>query len=268
MNGRAFSTLGCPCSDLDEVISLARSGPCDGVELRCSEGQLLYPQMSDAEADTVAARLARAGLEPVCLASYVQVAADRPGVAEELAGHLRLAARLGAPAVRVFGGGAERPEGRRERAVRRLAEAAPLAARSGVALLLETHDEFLTGAAVAGVLAAVGSPAVGAVWDAVNPWRAGEPPALTAAVLGPWVRHVQLKDVASPADLRPVLPGEGVLPLADVLAELRRLEYRGWVSLEWERAWYPDVPGLDTALDAFHRVLDALAGPPPPPPAP
>ncbi|MEK8169566.1 TIM barrel protein [Streptomyces sp. M19] len=106
------------------MVRLARTGPCEGVELRCAAGELTYPGMPDSEADAVAARLAAAGLDIVCLASYVQVADDRADVAEELAAHLRLAARLGAPAVRVFGGGADRPEGRRDRAVRCLSRAA------------------------------------------------------------------------------------------------------------------------------------------------
>ncbi|MFE7137242.1 sugar phosphate isomerase/epimerase family protein [Streptomyces sp. NPDC057644] len=257
MNPRAFSTLGCPGADLDEVVRLARAGPCTGVELRCAYGQLVHPELDPAAADRLAETLHRAGLAVPVLASYVQVAADEPDVVERLARHIALAARLGAGQVRVFGGGTERAAGRRERAVRQLAEAAPIAEAAGVGIALETHDEFLTGAEVAGILEAVGSPAVGAVWDAVNPWRAGEAPERTAELLGPWLRHVQLKDVASPTDLRPVVPGRGVLPLGGVLAQLRRLGYAGWISLEWERAWYPEAAPLAEALPAFHRVLDA-----------
>lgn len=257
MNRRAFSTLGAPGADLDEVVRLARTGRCQGVELRCAVGQLVYPDMPATEAGRLGAALRRAGLAVPVLASYVQVAADDSGVVERLARHIDLAARLGAAQVRVFGGGADRADGRRERAVRHLARAAPLAEAAGVGLALETHDTFLTGAEVAAVLEAVGSPHAGAVWDAVNPWRAGESPERTAALLGPWLRHVQLKDVASPTDLRPVLPGHGVLPLPSVLAQLGHLGYGGWISLEWERAWYPDAAPLADALPAFHRVLDA-----------
>ncbi|MFE9016050.1 sugar phosphate isomerase/epimerase family protein [Streptomyces cyaneofuscatus] len=257
MNRRAFSTLGCPGASVDEVVALARTGRCEGIELRCAEGQLVYPGMPAAEAGRLAAALREAGLAVPALASYVQVAADDPGVVERLAGHIDLAARLGAAQVRVFGGGTDLADGRRERAVRHLARAAPIAEAAGVGLALETHDTFLTGAEVAAVLEAVGSPAVGAVWDAVNPWRAGESPERTAELLGPWLRHVQLKDVASPTDLRPVVPGHGVLPLPAVLEQLGRLGFRGWISLEWERAWYPEAAPLAEALPAFHRVLDA-----------
>ncbi|WP_419992531.1 sugar phosphate isomerase/epimerase family protein [Streptomyces boninensis] len=253
MNRRAFSTLGCPELDLAGVVRLASAdGRCAGVELRCADGQMIAPDKSAAEADAIAARLGAADLAVVCLASYVQVASPASGVVAELERHLRLAARLGASYVRVFGG-----IGSPERAVRNLAASVPAAEAAGVGIVLETHDEFLTGAAVADVLAAVGSPAVGAVWDAVNPWRAGEPVAETAAALGPWLRHVQFKDVASAADLRPVLPGAGVLPLQDIRAALDRIGYAGWISLEWERAWYPEAAPLAEALGRFHRVLDA-----------
>jgi len=264
VNGRAFSTLGCPEADLEEVVRLAGSGGrCTGLELRCAPGQIVAPDTGAEEAAAIAARLRDAGLTVVCLASYVQVASDDPGVADDLRRHLALAARLGASHLRVFGGGTGQQGDLRDRAVRTLRAAAPAAEAARVGIALETHDTFLSATAVADVLDAVGSPAVGAVWDAVNPWRSGETPADAAHALGPWLRHVQLKDVASAADLSPVLPGRGVLPLGGVLDQLRGLGYRGWISLEWERAWYPEAAPLDEALAAFHRVLDAA-----PPPAP
>ncbi|PWS43451.1 sugar phosphate isomerase/epimerase, partial [Streptomyces sp. ZEA17I] len=111
MNPRAFSTLGCPGAGLDEVVRLARNGPCSGVELRCLKGQLVHPESDRAEVDHIAGALRRAGLAVPVLASYVQVAADGPYVVEQLARHIALAARLGAGQVRVFGGGAGLPRG-------------------------------------------------------------------------------------------------------------------------------------------------------------
>ncbi|WP_143588576.1 TIM barrel protein, partial [Streptomyces albovinaceus] len=134
MNPRAFSTLGCPGAGLDEVVRLARTGPCTGIELRCSDDQLVHPELDSDEADRIAGALRRAGLAVPVLASYVQVAADGPDVVEQLARHIALAARLGAGQVRVFGGGAGLPKGRWERAVRHLAAAAPLAAAAGVGI--------------------------------------------------------------------------------------------------------------------------------------
>jgi len=84
---------------------------------------------------------------------------------------LRLPRRW-APLRAGFGGveGQDDPSGT---AIRRLSEIAERL-RPRRTDLLETHDLFLTGAAVADVLSAVDSPRVGALWDLVNPWRAGE----------------------------------------------------------------------------------------------
>lgn len=260
MNARAFSTLGCPGATVDEVIRSAHTAGTDSVELRCAPGELIAPDSTPREVRALARALDAAGLRPVCLASYVRLAGDGDQ-AGLLASVLRRAAEAGAPGVRVFCGGIGPVAAQRERAVRTLAEAVPQARRTGADILLETHDSFLTGELVASVLESVGSSATGAVWDVVNPWRAGEPVPRTAEVLAPWVRHVQLKDVAAPDDLRPVLPGHGVVPLSETLDALARIGYRGALSLEWERAWYPDAAPLDEALAAFVEVLDARLPP-------
>ncbi|MFE7382017.1 sugar phosphate isomerase/epimerase family protein [Streptomyces zhihengii] len=256
MNARAFSTLGCPGATLDEVIRSAHTAGVGSVELRCAPGELIAPDSTPRQTRALAGALASAGLRPVCLASYVRLAGDGDQLGP-LAAVLRRAAETGAPYVRVFCGGSGPDASQRDRAVRTLAGAVPEARRTGVGILLETHDSFLTGELVAATLEAVGSPDTGAVWDVVNPWRAGEPVARTAESLAPWVRHVQLKDVAAPDDLRPVLPGHGAVPLGEALDALARIGYRGALSLEWERAWYPDAAPLDEALAAFVQVLDS-----------
>ncbi|MGW5636550.1 sugar phosphate isomerase/epimerase family protein [Streptomyces sp. NPDC003832] len=257
MNRLAFSTLGCPEATLAEVIEAARGSGITALELRCAPGQLIAPDSTDGQVGHLRAALRDAGLTVVCLASHVRLT-EAPGQGRLLERALEQAALLGAPYVRVFGGdgGVTRAE-RRERAVRTLAAAVPWAEELGVAVLLETHDSFLTGRLVADVLTRVGSPAAGAIWDVVNPWRAGEDVPSTARSLAPFLKHVQLKDVAGPGDLRPVLPGEGTVPLGEALDALDRIGYRGRLSLEWERAWYPDVAPLTEALPAFRALLDA-----------
>ncbi|MEV0622038.1 sugar phosphate isomerase/epimerase family protein [Nonomuraea sp. NPDC050404] len=247
----AFSTLGCPGAPVEQVIGLARAYGCEGVELRCADGEILPPTATDAEAGMVGARFAEAGVEVVCLASYVRVGA--PGQETALARHLELARLAGASFVRVFGGDPDDP-GVAARAVTTLRAGAETAARSGVRILLETHDAFLTGRAVAAVLRQVASPYAGALWDVVNPWRAGEPLPVTAEALRPWLAHVQVKDVASTTDLAPVLPGTGAVPLGGFAAELTRLGYGGWTCLEWEAAWYPQAAPLAEALSAFRSL--------------
>lgn len=243
---------------MPEVLAHAAVGGCAGVELRCRAGELITPDQSDESARAVGDALRAGGLDPICVASYVQIGSPDAGVPEELERHLQIAAAVGASAVRVFGGDPDDPDVH-ARAVDRLRGAAAASMETGVAILLETHDAFLDGRSVARVLDAASVPSAGAIWDVLNPWRAGEEPSTTARHLEPWLRHVQIKDAASATDLSPLLAGSGAVPLAEILDLLRASGYREWVSLEWEAAWFPDALPLDAALTAFRRLLDDAA---------
>ncbi|MGJ6969587.1 sugar phosphate isomerase/epimerase family protein [Streptosporangium sp. G11] len=185
-----------------------------------------------------------ARLEISALAGYVRIAAAGPDepVVRALRDDLVLAADLGAPAVRVFPGGEDVEAG-----ARRLRAVADLCGESGVRVLVETHDAMPTGAAVGRLLDAAGVPeAAGALWDVLHPWRHGEEPAKTLAALAGHLAYVQIKDAVSAGDTTPVPMWAGGVPL-DECGELLR-GFDGWVSLEWERTWYPQVAPVEEIL--------------------
>jgi sugar phosphate isomerase/epimerase len=200
--------------------------------------------------------MAAAGVEPLAIASYVEV--DDPTVSdalvvEDVLAHLQLASDLGASFVRVFPGGPS-DDGA---GVRRMqAIAARLDDVPDVVLALETHDSCATGVAVADVLRRVDHPRVRAVWDVQHPWRAGEAVAETCEVLGPLVAYVQITDARSIDDSTPCPLGTGVLPLREAREVLARNGYEGWVSLEWASFWYPEAPPLEAALPSALRWHD------------
>lgn len=251
----AFSTLGCAGESVEQVLAHAAVGGCKGVELRCRTGELIAPETTLDDARRVGDALRSGGLEPICLATYVRAGAENDVLAD-LKHHLELAAAAGVPMIRLFGGEVDDPDVPR-RAAQRLREAADTSVRTGVAMLLETHDAMLEGRVIAGVLEEAAVPTAGALWDILNPWRAGETPEATARYLAPWVRHVHIKDAASKTELAPLIPGTGVVPIKPILSILARSDYRGWVELEWEAAWYPDAPPLDDALRAFKGIVRA-----------
>ncbi|MGW0811654.1 sugar phosphate isomerase/epimerase family protein [Streptomyces viridiviolaceus] len=222
------------------------------MELRCSPpGSLLIPASTAAERSRLAARLARAGVRGLRVASYLRVADNSTDDEEWLAqldALVQLAADIGALGVRLFPG-ARRPGPLADSlAARRLRAAAARMSDTGRRLLLETHDSHPRATDVARVLAAVDHAAVGAVWDVLHTWCAGESCAESARVLAPWLYHVQIEDVATRDGLSPVLPGKGAVPLQDVPAALAAIGCRGWLCLEWEKHWFPDAPGLLEAL--------------------
>ncbi|MEV0843788.1 sugar phosphate isomerase/epimerase family protein [Actinocatenispora sera] len=262
----AFATLGCPGLRLPEVIDLATTNGCTGIEFRYADGEPVHPGLSTSELAAVRDRLAAAGLTALALDSYIRVAAegDDAEVMAELRRHLAAAVAVGAPYVRVFPGGGEPSPGADERAVRRLAAVADAAVDAGVGVLLETHDSHrraedavrVVAAATerAGVSTSDGVP-LGAIWDVLHTWLGGETPAASAALVAPWLGYVQLKDVPSAEDGTPVPLGAGVLPLDEVLAQLHRRGYAGPVSLEWERAWHPEAAPLADVLPGYVELV-------------
>ncbi|MGV9772551.1 sugar phosphate isomerase/epimerase family protein [Streptosporangium sp. NPDC003464] len=263
----SFSTLGLPGEGLPEAIEIAAAHGCDGLELRlhpdtgvhvglpAAGGGRTAPRASGGSGDQgraeppgdrsrVRAAVAAAGLEISALAGYTGICepGDDGPVVEALTAELVLAADLGAPGVRVFPRGEDPAVG-----ARRLRAVAPEARRLGVRMLVETHDAMPTGAAVARLLDGADEPEVtGAIWDLLHPWRHGESPADTLAALGGHLAYVQVKD-AGP-DLTPVPMGQGVVPLEEAGTLLRGRGYDGWVSLEWERTWYPHVAPLEEVI--------------------
>jgi sugar phosphate isomerase/epimerase len=252
----AFSTLGCPGEPIADVVGIALEFGTRAVELRYAAGEPIAPGAGASVLRSARRALSDAGLEVACLASYVKIASAAVDPSAELLWTVAAARELDAPFVRIFGTDEPDPAAR-DRAVARLRALASRVEGSGVVVLLETHDAFPTGRAVAEVLEGVGSEGFGAIWDAVNPWRHGEQPLETAQQLGPWLRYVQLKDVASADDIRPVLPGTGTLPLHEILDVLEGVHYAGWLSLEWERAWFPEIEPLPEALAALRAVLSS-----------
>jgi sugar phosphate isomerase/epimerase len=241
----AFSTLGVPGMPLPEVARLAAATGYQGVELRCAEGE----PVAELSPETVRATLADHGVTVLAVAGYTKIAAPGPDgpVLSEIARQIDLAAAIGAPYIRMFPG-----SGDDSRAAARLAEAGPRAEAAGVRLLVETHDSHSRGTDVARILRTAAAPGVGAIWDLMHTWLAGETPAVSAEALRPWPGYVQVKDIAGATDRTPLPLGRGVLPLADCL---RQLAPDRWVSWEYERLWYQHAPALPELLADGRLVI-------------
>jgi sugar phosphate isomerase/epimerase len=70
-----------------------------------------------------------------------------------------------------------------------------------------------------------------------------------------------LPDEAKPTISRVV--GEGILPWRDIIAELKRTGFEGWLSIEYERRWYPDLLppaeiGMKAGAEALRSILRNL----------
>jgi sugar phosphate isomerase/epimerase len=255
----AFSTLGCPEWSLDQIVDAAVQHGYSAVEIRGIEGHVDLRQsphfQSGQRADTGRA-FRNAGLQICCLGSSASFAdpQKRSASIQETRAYIEIAADLGCPMVRVFGGSApaDHPA---EETVSRVAECltglAPVAEAHGVTLVLETHDAFSTGRRVAEVLAKVGHSAIGALWDLHHPFREGEDPTETFLALSPYLRHAHVKDSR---DGRYCLLGEGDLPVPEMLTHLAHAPVP-FVSLEWEKRWHPEIAEPEVAFPQYAHTL-------------
>jgi sugar phosphate isomerase/epimerase len=246
----AVSTLGMPGVPVAEAVRTAAEHGCDGLEIRSHPDDEVRPGLSEARTRAVRARVEDAGLEVSCLAGYAKVCAPGPDgpVVDELRALIEQAAWIGAPSIRVFPGGRDGEDGP---ATERIGAVLPDLRAHGVRLLVETHDSHPTGAAALRLAEPFADPGLVAVlWDALHPWRSGEEPSSTRAALGDHLGYFQVKDAVPAPDGRwtPVPPGEGEVPV-DACGPLLR-PWSGWVSLEWELAWYPRVGPVDVPLRA------------------
>ena len=263
-----FSTLACPELSAEGVVALGRDVGANFIEWR--GGSQGHVQIGWSRRQRVALRrLVRvSGLTSLVVTAYTNLAADDAAVRDasvtNVAAHIELAADLEAPYVRAFLG--PRPDHASDadvvsRAADALARARDLAGAPGVGIAIEPHDEFTTATIPAKVLQTLGSDSFGAVWDVANAFWAGESPRDGFRLLRPWIRYVQLKDWRpSGDDAQLTRLGAGIVPLGAAMDLLVSEDRVPPISIEWERAWHPELGPADEELPvAFEWVRRQLA---------
>ncbi len=260
MMRRCFSTLGCVELTLPEICRLAGEFHIPGIELRGIGGRMDMPQYwadSGLTPLTVSELFCEENTQIIVAGSSIKLATLGAGEQPDFMSFCSWADSIGARYVRVFGGGTwGQPLTQEE--YDRAAEFVNSWRKEQCArgwkldLLLETHDGF-SGSEPCLKLNALLEQPLGIVWDSHHTWRlAGESPEHTWRKIGPLVRHVHIKDsVDTPSARHPytyVLPGDGQMPIAEVMELLQRMAFDGFVSLEWERHWHAYLPHIREAL--------------------
>lgn len=259
----AFSTLAFPSTPLATAVSLGQSWGYTGIELRLIDGEFIDPSMPATERARI--KQTTTGLPIVAVDSSIRLTDDDPR--PELRRFVELASEWESPVVRVFGGSLpQEPAARRARieaAAKVLEDTVPLAERLGVAVGLETHDDFSASAVVAELLKLIDSRSVGAVWDSHHPYRMGEQPAEVHERLHSRVLLAQVKDAVRSTTKKEgwqlVLLGKGEVPVREMLELLDAGGYEGWISVEWEKRWHPEIEEPAIALPQHLTVLKQWA---------
>lgn len=290
-----FSTLACPDWSWETVMRRAAEMGYDGVEVRLIEQQVDLRQVPALARDEWPRRreeLTRLNVQVPVLSSSIRF--DYPDDAarrEQIdigRDYIDLAVGLGARMIRVFGDvlsqGAPALDKQQVfgNIVDGLKQLGAIAGDHGIDIVVETHGDFAESRLIERLMHEVDHPRVGLLWDTHHPWRFfHEDLAMTVQKLAPWLKHTHWKDSVlrptiekdaagleadarardlmsghKPADY--VLFGGGEFPAFECAELLRHVGYKGWYSLEWEKAWHPEIDPPEIALPLFPTKMRRL----------
>lgn len=238
----AFMSFSCPELALDGMLEAAARWGYAGVEPRLDSGHAhgIETSLSPTERRAVRARVADGPTTICCLAVSARYAdpATCADYMESTRRGLELAADLGVPVLRVFGG--HFPEDiTRGQAIESLSAAlsalAGQARACNVAICLETHDAWCDPRHVAQVMQNVNHDHVAVNWDVLHPVRtAGLGIRESLDILQPWIRHVHMHDAQlTPGRIAYAPMGTGAIDHRTVLQGLQAIMYTGYLSGEW-----------------------------------
>ena len=171
------------------------------------------------------------------------------GAAEALEKLLRLAGDARVPYVAAYAARDDMPA--IESALEKLI---PLAAESGVTLLITTNGVFSDTAKLRSLLDRFARDELAVLWDVHHPYRdCGETPAQTITNLGAYVKHVHLRDSNDDGIFE--LIGEGSYPLRDLMLALGSVDYDGYLSLEWKPEWLEELTDREVIFPHFVNYM-------------
>ncbi|MCL2163884.1 MAG: AMP-binding protein [Oscillospiraceae bacterium] len=257
----AFSTLACPNSTWEDIYSMAKDLGYDGIEIR-GLGQDIYavqapPFSSAALPDTVkklhSLRMAIPCLSSACCLKDTDKSEENKA---EIIGYIELAAKLGAPYIRVLADRGVAPEDGEvddEIIIEQLKALAPIAYARDVTLLVESNGVYADTVRLRNLLQSVAHDSVAALWDVHHPYRiAGEAPEQTVQNLGVYIKYVHIKDsVMQDGKVAYRMMGEGDLPIDEMINALRSINYDDYISLEWIKRWSDDLEDAGVVIPQF-----------------
>ena len=239
----ATMTSVCPDWDLSQIIDGMKRHGYAGLEPRVGWGHAagLELDMPASERDAVRGRFEKEGLAICCVATGARFATPDAGELEnylqEARAGIDLAADLGAPVIRTFGGA--RGGGELYGIVHRTAEAykrvVDYAAEKGVTVMMETHDEWCVSTQVRAVVEQVDHPNLRVLWDLMHTQRFMERPEETMRNIGHLAVHLHAHDglyETPEARITTVGMGDGTIDHATPLQLLNGAGFDGYFSVE------------------------------------
>ncbi|HEY3322019.1 MAG TPA: sugar phosphate isomerase/epimerase family protein [Planctomycetota bacterium] len=266
----SFTTLGCPDWSWEQIAQNAKAYGYDGIELRTKEDKNhFYPDAPLDLAKQCGKVFRDAGVPVMSIMGYCTFAfADKAKIAENQAlmrKLLAIAEAMGAKYVRTFGGGISKDANKDEITAKVASAIKPLAdeaAKRGVKIGLETHDDWCSGDRVMQIVNTVSNPAgFGIVYDILNAYETGiEPWDVTYDKVRKHICYCHLKDGYRGPDgkITYVMVGAGDLPLEKILGRFKKDKFDSFFSFEWEKKWHPELEPPERAFPHYAHKVRAI----------
>lgn len=262
----AFSTVGCPNWTLKDVVTTAKDFKFDGVEIRGVGSELYAPAIEEFSAANINATkkmLLQNRIVISCVSSNACIAVPNevPDAIKEVKAYIDLAEKLGSKFVRVMPTGKPYNEGGDlEVAKDAYEELCGYGEPKGVTPILETNGIFADTAVLASFLDGISSKNKGALWDVNHPYRYNrEPVAESVENLAKYIKYVHIKDSKmDDGELIYKLVGYGDFPIKEAVAELKKIGYDGFLSLEWVKRWNRNLEEPFVAIPLYSGYIESL----------
>jgi len=135
---------------------------------------------------------------------------------------------------------------------------ADYAAEREVVIVIENALSFRAAKEMWTILDRLQHPSVACCWDVFNAAMVGESPYTSVPTLNSKIAYTQVKD-AKLGQLGATYTklGEGDVRIERFMTRLRGIGYKGWVTVEWEKAWLPNIAEPEEILpDAIKKLRE------------
>ena len=263
----AFSTLGCPDWSLQQIVDCSVENGYKGFEIRGLAGEMDLPKCPEFNKTNLPASLRLIkdnDIKIINLGSSANLhfaqEDKRKSNLNDAKRFIDLAEQLECPFVRVFPDDLppdQSVEQTLDLIISGLITLGEYAKGSNVSILLESHGKVVYKDMLLKIMAGANHPKVGLIWDFFNMWVVTkESPKEVFDTLGKFIKHVHVKD-ANLLNGKPsyCLIGQGVAPLREAMDSLKRANYKGYYSFEWEKKWHPEIQDPEIAFPHFAKEI-------------
>ncbi len=252
MRGIAFSSLAYPNLSLVDVVERVKRFGFDALELRVHEDGIHLKPSYPLNKNVV--ELLKGVV--CCLAGYVFLGVpQKERLVEEItkAKILALIARdIEAHVVRIFIGDFGKPlEKVIDNILNAISEILDFAHSLGVEIAIETHDIIAKTENLSLIISKAPSE-LRFVYDPANIIYVEGDYKKSFELIKNRIAHVHIKDFIILGNKRILVPpGKGIVPLKQIIEDLLREGYRGYLSVEWEKMWIPEIEDGDIVLPLY-----------------